>query len=165
MRSFLGGDAILAFLDVPWMPIFIAVIWLMHPVLGWLVLAGAIILLIVAVGNDLLTRRVLQQSRATLRRNQRGVKHYLDNAETVRVLGMLGSLLHRWENARRRLRDDPDQASAVTSRLRCSDARNARVFFWTRSSEPRPIPTCPASAGPLCPQKPVRSCKSHPACI
>ena len=117
MRSFLAGDAILAFLDVPWMPIFIAVIWLMHPVLGWLALAGAITLLIVAVGNDLLTRRLLQQSRTALRRNQRGVKHYLDNAETVRALGMLGPLLHRWENARRRLRDDTDQASAVTSRL------------------------------------------------
>jgi ATP-binding cassette, subfamily C, bacterial exporter for protease/lipase len=117
MRSFLAGDAILAFLDVPWMPIFIAVIWLMHPVLGWLALAGAIILLIVAVGNDLLTRRLLQQSRTALRRNQRGARHYLDNAETVQALGMLGPLLHRWENARRRLRDDTDQASAVTSRL------------------------------------------------
>ena len=117
MRSFLAGDAILAFLDAPWMPIFIAVIWLMHPVLGWLALAGAIILLIVAVANDLLTRKLLQQSRTALRRNQRGAKHYLDNAETVRALGMLGPLLHRWENARRRLRDDTDQASAVTSRL------------------------------------------------
>jgi ATP-binding cassette subfamily C exporter for protease/lipase len=117
MRSFLDGDAFLAVLDVPWMPIFIAVIWLMHPVLGWLALAGAIILLMVAVGNDLLTRRLLQQSRTALRRNQRGAKHYLDNAETVRALGMLGPLLHRGEHARRRLRDDTDQASAVTSRL------------------------------------------------
>ena len=107
----------LAFLDAPWMPVFIAVIWLMHPVLGWLALAGAIILLVVAVANDLLTRRLLQQSRAALRRNQQGAKHYLDNAETVRALGMLGPLLHRWQDARRRLREDTDRASAVTSGL------------------------------------------------
>jgi ATP-binding cassette, subfamily C, bacterial exporter for protease/lipase len=117
IRSFLAGDAVLAFLDAPWMPVFIAVIWLMHPVLGWLALSGAIILLIIAVANDLLTRRLLQQSRTALRRNQRGAKHYLDNAETVRALGMLGPLLHRWQDARRRLRDDNDRASAITSGL------------------------------------------------
>jgi PrtD family type I secretion system ABC transporter len=117
IRSFLAGDAVLAFLDAPWMPVFIAVIWLMHPVLGWLALAGAIVLLIIAVANDLLTRRLLQQSRIALRRNERGAKHYLDNAETVRALGMLGPLLHRWQDARRRLRDDNDRASAITSGL------------------------------------------------
>ena len=117
MRSFLAGDAILAFLDAPWMPVFIAVIWLMHPVLGWLALAGAIILLIVAVVNDLLTRTLLQRSRAALQRNQRGAQHYLDNAETVRALGMLGPLLHRWQDARRSLREDTERASAVTSGL------------------------------------------------
>ena len=133
IRSFLAGDAVLAFLDAPWMPIFIAVIWLMHPVLGWLALAGAIVLLIIAVVNDLLTRRLLQQSRVALRRNQRGAKHYLDNAETVRALGMLGPLLERWEDARRRLREDADQASAVTSRL----------TYLTKSARPpsgRPVP-------------------------
>lgn len=117
MRSFLAGDAILAFLDAPWMPIFLAVIWLMHPVLGWLAISGAVILLLVAVANDLLTRRLLRKSRTALRRNQRGARHYLDNAETVRALGMLGPLLRRWEGARRSVRDDTDQASAVTSRL------------------------------------------------
>jgi PrtD family type I secretion system ABC transporter len=117
MRSFLAGDAILAFLDAPWMPVFIAVIWLMHPLLGWLALAGAIILLIVAVANDLLTRRSLQQSRAGLQRNQRGARHYVDNAETVRALGMLGPLLDRWQDVRRCLRDDTERASAVTSAL------------------------------------------------
>jgi PrtD family type I secretion system ABC transporter len=117
MRSFLAGDAILAFLDAPWMPVFIAVIWLMHPLLGWLALAGAITLLSVAVANDLLTRRSLQQSRAGLQRNQRGARHYVDNAETVRALGMLGPLLDRWQDVRRCLRDDTERASAVTSAL------------------------------------------------
>ena len=117
MRSFLAGDAILAFLDAPWMPVFIAVIWLMHPLLGWLALAGAITLLSVAVANDLLTRRSLQQSRAGLQRNQRGARHYVDNAETVHTLGMLGPLLDRWQDVRRSLRDDTERASAVTSAL------------------------------------------------
>ncbi len=114
LQSFLSGDAILAFLDAPWMPVFIAVIWLMHPVLGWIALAGAVTLFAVAVLNDLMTRSLVQRSRTALRRSQNGAQQYLDHAETVRALGMLGPLLDRWQQARRNIRDDSERASAVT---------------------------------------------------
>jgi PrtD family type I secretion system ABC transporter len=117
LQSFLSGDAILAFLDAPWMPVFIAIIWLMHPTLGWLALAGAVALFVVAVANDLLTRPLLQQSRAAFRRSQSGAQQYLDNAETVRALGMVGPLLKRWQRARRSLREDTERAAAVTNGL------------------------------------------------
>ena len=117
LQSFLSGDAIVAFLDAPWMPVFIAVIWLMHPVLGCLALAGAIMLFVIAILNDLLTRPLLQRSRTALRTSQNAAQHYLDHAETVRGLGMLGSLLDRWQQARRSLRDDSERASAVTNGL------------------------------------------------
>ncbi len=117
LQSFLSGDAILAFLDAPWMPVFIAVIWLMHPVLGCLALAGAIMLFVIAILNDLLTRPLLQRTRTALRTSQNGAQHYLDHAETVRGLGMLGALLDRWQQARRSLRDDSERASAVTNGL------------------------------------------------
>ena len=117
LQSFLSGDAILAFLDAPWMPVFIAVIWLMHPVLGCLALAGAVTLFVIAILNDLLTRPLLQRSRTDLRISQNSAQRYLDHAETVRGLGMLGSLLDRWQQARRSLRDDSERASAVTNGL------------------------------------------------
>jgi PrtD family type I secretion system ABC transporter len=117
LQSFLSGDAILAFLDAPWMPVFIAVIWLMHPALGGMALAGAIILFVVAVANDLLTRSLLQRSRAALRHSQNGAQQYLDHAETVRALGMLGPLVDRWQQARRSIRNDTGRAAAVTNGL------------------------------------------------
>src|SRR5690606_16657345 len=117
LRAFLGGDAVLAFLDAPWMPIFVAIIWLLHPTLGALALAGAIVLFAVAVANDLLTRPGLQETRAALRRSQRGAQHYLDHAETVRALGMVGPLLERWQAARRNLRAGTERAAAVTNAL------------------------------------------------
>jgi PrtD family type I secretion system ABC transporter len=117
LRSFLSGDAVLAFLDAPWMPVFIAIIWLMHPALGWLALAGAVVLFVVAVANDVLTRPLLQHSRAALRRSQSGAQQYLDNAETVRSLGMVGPLLTRWHRARRSIREDTERAAAVTNGL------------------------------------------------
>ena len=117
MKMFLGGDAILAFLDAPWMPIFILVIWLLHPALGWLALGGALLLFVVAVVNDRLTRQLLQKSRAALQHNQSAAQHYLDNAETVRALGMLGPLLDVWQKTRHAIRDDTEQSSAVTHGL------------------------------------------------
>jgi PrtD family type I secretion system ABC transporter len=117
MKMFLGGDAILAFLDAPWMPIFILFIWLLHPALGWLALAGAIILFVIAIVNDRLTRRLLEKGRAALQQNRGAAQRYLDNAETVRALGMLGPLLDVWQKNRRTIRDDTEQSSAVTHGL------------------------------------------------
>jgi PrtD family type I secretion system ABC transporter len=117
MRTFLSGDAILAFLDAPWMPVFIGLIWLMHPVLGWLALAGAIALFVVAVVNDVLTRRLLQRSRTALEHNLKSAQLYLDNAETVRALGMLDSLLARWQKRHQGIRQDIEQSSAINSGL------------------------------------------------
>jgi ATP-binding cassette subfamily C exporter for protease/lipase len=117
LRSFLSGDAILAFLDAPWMPVFIFVIWLMHPVLGWLAAIGAGVLFVIAIINDLLTRKLFQKTRAALRDNQRSAQLYVDNAETVRPLGMLGPLLHHWQASRRNIRTDTERNAAVTQGL------------------------------------------------
>lgn len=117
MRSFLSGDAILAFLDAPWMPVFIAIIWLMHPILGGLALTGAIALFVVAIANDLMTRRLLQRSRAGLEHNHKAAQQYLDNAETVRALGMLGPLLARWHMRHLDIRQNIEQSTSIISRL------------------------------------------------
>ncbi len=56
IREFIGGEAILAMLDAPWAPLFIGLIWVIHPVLGSISLAGALLLLGCAILNDRLTR-------------------------------------------------------------------------------------------------------------
>jgi ATP-binding cassette subfamily C exporter for protease/lipase len=117
LRTFLGGDAILAFLDAPWMPVFVFIIWLMHPVLGWLAAIGAGVLFAVAIVNDLLTRKLSQETRAALRRSQRAAQRYVEHAETVRPLGMLGPLLLAWQGDRRDIRSDGERTAAVTQGL------------------------------------------------
>lgn len=96
LRSFLGGDAMLAFLDAPWSPIFLAFIWLVHPSLGMIAVGGAITLFLFAVINDLLTRKPQQRVGAELRRAQATAQQYLEGAETVSPLGMTGNLLSHW---------------------------------------------------------------------
>lgn len=97
LKQFAAGDAILAFLDAPWSPIFIALIWLMNPVLGMIALGGAIVLFAIGVLNDVLTRnRSAEQARA-LRDARADSGRLLANAETLTGLGMVDAVIRRWQ--------------------------------------------------------------------
>ncbi|PBB42993.1 type I secretion system permease/ATPase [Mesorhizobium sp. WSM3866] len=69
----------------------------LHPALGVLGLAGAVLLFCCALANDFLTRRKNQEAAAGLRRSQAAVGQFVDGAETLRSLGMSEPALLRWE--------------------------------------------------------------------
>ena len=82
LKNFAGGDAILAFLDAPWSPLFIAIIWLMHPVLGMIALGGAITLFLLAVLNDILTRKGQGAAALEARETRNAAEAYVQSADT-----------------------------------------------------------------------------------
>ena len=57
LRSFLAGSVMTTLLDMPWVPIFLLVVFALHPLLGWIALAGVCCLLLLAVGTEYITRR------------------------------------------------------------------------------------------------------------
>ena len=64
-RTFLSGPSIFPIMDAPWTPIFLAVMFLLHPLLGWMSLAGALVLFSLAVVNEVATRKLLLLSSGT----------------------------------------------------------------------------------------------------
>src|SRR5262249_43791469 len=60
IREFLTGAGLIAFCDVPWVPIFVAGCFLMHPYFGYVALVGAVLIFILAVANEFLTRDELK---------------------------------------------------------------------------------------------------------
>jgi len=120
LRGFIGGQAILAFFDAPWTPVFIAFIWLVHPALGLLAIGGAVVLFLGALANDLITRKPQQQAGAVLRRSQTAAQQYVDNAETISPLGMTGALLARWQERQREARSTQQCLTERTSAILCS---------------------------------------------
>lgn len=117
VRGFIGGDAILAFLDAPWMPVFVGIIWFIHPWLGVIALVGAVVLFIFAVVNDRLTRGPQQQASRRVRRAVAEAGRYIDNAETVSALGMTRPLLARWRRAHQAAHGDNVAVSDTTAGL------------------------------------------------
>lgn len=117
LHSFIGGDAILAFLDAPWTPVFIACIWLVHPVLGMLAIGGAVALFLGALANDLITRKPQQRAGAELRRNHTAAQQYVDSAETISPLGMTGAMLEHWQQRQRGARAAQQRLGERTSAI------------------------------------------------
>ncbi|MEQ9126179.1 MAG: type I secretion system permease/ATPase, partial [Alphaproteobacteria bacterium] len=62
LRGFLTGAGIFPLLDAPWVPIFVAIIFMVHPVLGYIAVGGAVIIFLFALANDLWTRAPLKQA-------------------------------------------------------------------------------------------------------
>jgi ATP-binding cassette, subfamily C, bacterial exporter for protease/lipase len=96
IRQFLTGKGLFAFFDAPWTPIYIFVIFLLHPWLGAFALGAAVILFVLAVVNEWATGSLL----ADAGRQSAAANHYaasnLRNAEAIEAMGMLPSLRQRW---------------------------------------------------------------------
>ncbi len=96
VRGFLTGPGILAFYDAPWVPLFSALIFLLHPLLGVISVIGVLVLLSLAWTTDVLTRRHIERATAGTRTALRFAETGLRNAETVSALGMIDSVLQRY---------------------------------------------------------------------
>lgn len=96
VRQFLTSNGMHALFDAPWAPIFIAIIFLMHPLCGTLALVGALILLGLAIANELAVKTPLMESNGAATRNYALTDASLRNAEVIQAMGMLPGLLRKW---------------------------------------------------------------------
>lgn len=92
VRQFLAGPAAAGLFDLPWMPAYVAVIWLLHPVLGALALAGAIFLVCLAIVNALMSRKPSAEASALAFKEDHFLGASKRNGETIQAMGMLGAL-------------------------------------------------------------------------
>jgi ATP-binding cassette subfamily C protein len=121
-RQFITGSGIHAVFDLPWAPIYIAVIFMLHPLLGGFALGCAFILLAMALINERLVRPALNESNDAASRNYSFTEMSLRNSEVVRAMGMTDGLLNRWRRDRNRMIDRQvvasDRGAAVSGIIR-----------------------------------------------
>lgn len=101
IQGFLSSPLPGALFDLPWAPFFLVLLFVFHPLMGWFAVAGAVLLVILAVWNQLATKAAQEaavnasaeaESRTEITRKQ---------IETVRGLGMAEPLVALWQKARK----------------------------------------------------------------
>lgn len=96
IRQFLTGNGIFAFFDVPWFPIYLAVIFLFDTSLGVFSLCGTIVLIILAYANERVSKKPLAEATAMSIISTNLATNNLRNAEVIEAMGMLPNLMARW---------------------------------------------------------------------
>lgn len=96
LRQFLTGSALFAFFDAPWFPIYLIVIFVFEPVLGMFALAGTVVLIILAIVNERVTKEPLAEANSMSIQANTLATNNLRNAEVIESMGMLPNLIGRW---------------------------------------------------------------------
>lgn len=96
LREALSGSTVSTLFDVPWTPVFVAICFIFHPAMGFVALAGAILIFTCALLTEMATRDRLAEAGKHAAEAQRFSAGSLRNAETVRGLGMGAAVLARW---------------------------------------------------------------------
>ena len=122
VRQFLTGNGLFAFFDAPWMPIYLLVCFMFHPLLGLVVLIGALLLFGLAYLTEVSTRKPLADANQAAMASSAFANNNLRNAEVIEAMGMLPAIRERWFAYHRRILDNQTLASD----------RNARINVMTK---------------------------------
>jgi ATP-binding cassette subfamily C protein len=99
-QRLITSPALMALFDLPWAPLFFWGIFIFHPLMGVLALVGAVILVGVAILNQMTTRKPLEQANAASFASEQMGTQIRGESEMVHSLGMRGAAFDRWQIAR-----------------------------------------------------------------
>ena len=119
VQSLLSSPALLALFDMPWTPFFVAAIFIFHPWLGYLALAGGALLVILTFVNQRSTRQPQLEAGISSLQANRLSDEIMDETEVIAGLGMREASFDRWQKLRSdsllKTMQKSDRAGAVTA--------------------------------------------------
>lgn len=98
-RNWVSSPGALAVYDVPWVPIYIAVIFALHPIMGWIALGGAVILFGLTLLSEVSTSKLLREANTAAMASQRRADSISRNAEVIDTMGMLPAVIGHWRQS------------------------------------------------------------------
>ena len=114
VRNFVAGPGLVALFDLPWMPIFLVFIFVLHPYLGALTVGGALVLTALAILTEVLSRKANREAqRASVARNNVAEAN-VRNAEVIKAMGFGRAALAQFQIANQEHLDLQASSSGVT---------------------------------------------------
>ena len=117
VRGFLSGGGPIGFFDLPWVPFYLAICFLFHPIIGAAVLVGALVLVCLTICTEVLTRKPIKA--AALHRTARSsvAESTRRNSEVLAAMGMTGSVASIWDKANQKHLDAHERANDIATGL------------------------------------------------
>jgi ATP-binding cassette subfamily C protein len=113
VRGFLAGNGLPAFFDLPWMPLYLGICYLFHPLIGIAATAGALFLVILTVLTELRTRNALKTAGLQGSRRFAQAEAGRRNADVAQAMGLSPQLVSRWQKTNDEYVDSQLSASDV----------------------------------------------------
>jgi PrtD family type I secretion system ABC transporter len=117
VRGFLSGMGPTAFLDMPWIPLFLVALFLFHPAIGFTALIGTAAIIAMTFLTDRLSRGAAKAAMDCSAQRQVLADATQHNAEVIRALGMTGRLQEQWSLVNERYLHENIRATDVNSNL------------------------------------------------
>jgi type I secretion system ABC transporter, PrtD family len=99
VRGFLGGQGPVALFDLPWMPIFILFVYTLHPLLGALAIGGAVVLTLLTIATELMTRNLQSSTHHAVVTRNTIADSNARNAEVIKAMGFASRAVARFNRA------------------------------------------------------------------
>jgi ABC-type protease/lipase transport system fused ATPase/permease subunit len=96
IRTFVTGQGLIQLLDAIWLPIYMVLLYFMHPMMLNVLIIGTVLMVALSIASELLTKAPLADSNNANRLATRFVDSAMLNAEVVNAMGMQGNLTRRW---------------------------------------------------------------------
>lgn len=97
--QFVSGSGATAWLDAIWAPAFVFIVYLIHPTLGYIVMACIALILILGIAHEIITRPMRAAARRAKQRGDRWIATAEQNQETIAGLNVLDELADRWHRS------------------------------------------------------------------
>lgn len=125
IRQFMTSNGLFAFFDMPWTLIYVAVLFILSPSLGWLAIAFCLIQFGLGVWNQISTDAPLKATMNVNLENQQFLSSKVRNLETLHVMGILPQLYKRWQSLQ-------EVASGLNRNAARVQSRNQHINKLTR---------------------------------
>jgi ATP-binding cassette subfamily C protein len=127
VRGFLSGTGPVAFFDLPWMPVYLAICFLFHTYIGLTALFGAIVLVILTLITEVKTRHPTRSAAQFAVARNALLEASRRNAEAITAMGMVGRTAKRWHDLNRNYVITSGRASDVGGGLGAASKASIQI--------------------------------------
>ena len=117
VRSFVGGPGLFPLVDSPWVIIFTIAVFIIHPLLGWITVAGGVLLIAIAYLNEKRTRPLMETAGLATLTSLRQSDALIADADAVNAMGMAKNMINHWAVGQRKAWDELSLAGALNGDL------------------------------------------------